>query len=119
MRQEVNPMSLAQVTASFRAFSPQEKITFLVGFAHELTILARDTYEVGQDGVIHPVRLRRLNEVQHRLTSSLMAMLRQDPGLYPDEVLVRILLEHPNDAELQRQLEEAVARLMAQAPAAA
>jgi len=39
---------------------------FLVYLAHALTILARDTYEVGTEGVTNPSRLRHINELQHR-----------------------------------------------------
>jgi hypothetical protein len=43
-------MTLSQAMDTFSNYSPQEKIDFLVHFAHTLTILARDTYEVGGEG---------------------------------------------------------------------
>jgi hypothetical protein len=43
-----------------------------------------------------------------------MALRRNEEKRYPDEVLVRIILEHPEDLELQRQLQEVFDHLMAQ-----
>ena len=101
------------------SYSMQEQAEYLVRLAHALTILARDTYEIGQDGVTNPARLRLLNEVQHRITSFLLALLKNEPQRYPEDVLVRIILEHPEDVGLQRQLQERFDRLIAQMGAAA
>lgn len=111
-------MNVHQAVETFCRYSPQEKTDFLAQFAHALTILARDTYEVGKDGLTKPSRLRILNEVQHRVISFLIALMKNDPKRYPDEVLVRIMLEHPEDPDLQRQLQEAFGQLMAQMTAA-
>ena len=100
-------MNVHQAIETFGKYSLQEKIDFLVYFAHTLTILARDTYAVGEDGLTHPSRLRIINEVQHRVTSFLIALRKDEAQRYPDDVLVRIMLEHPEDVELQRQLQEA------------
>lgn len=99
---------------TFCKYSPQEKSSFLLQFAHALTILACDTYAVGESGLANPSRMRIINEIQHRVTSSLMALRKNDPERYPDDVLVRIFVEHPEDPELQRQLQETVGRLTGQ-----
>lgn len=112
-------MDVHHAIDTFCHYSPQEQTDFLVHFAHALTILARDTYEVGTEDVANPSRLRRINELQHRITSFLLALRRNEARRYPDEVLGRMLLEHPDDPELQRQLEETVDRLMSQLAAAA
>jgi hypothetical protein len=103
-----------QATETFCKYSPQEKIDFLVQFAQALTILARDSYAVGEDGLTNPSRLRIMNEIQHRVTGCLMALRKHDPKRYPDDVLARILLDHPEDLDLQRQLQETCRRLMGQ-----
>jgi hypothetical protein len=107
-------MNVRQAINTFSHYSPQEKNDFLLQLAHALTIIARDTYEVEGEGLTQPARLRRLNEVQHRIASFLVALMRQDGQRYPDDVLVRLILEHAEDLELQRQLQEAVRHLMAQ-----
>lgn len=103
-----------QAIETFCKYAPREKLEFLVQFAHALTILARDTYAVGEEGLINPARLRIINEIQHRVTGGLMALGKKDSKHYPDDVLVRILLEHPEDLALQRQLQETCRRLMGQ-----
>jgi hypothetical protein len=112
-------MNLDKATAVFSSYSSRQKAEFLVGLAHALTILGRDTYQVGQDGVANAARLRTLNEVQHRILGFLLALLKDDPKRYPDDVLVRILLEHPQDGELQRQVQREFERLVTQIEAAA
>lgn len=106
-------MNVQQAIASFSRYCPQEQSAFLLHLAHALTIIAHDTYEVGAQGVSQPARLRRINEVQHRVTSFLIALMRQDTHRYPDEVLMHILLNHADDLELQGQIQEAVQHLMA------
>ena len=86
-----------QALETFCKYAPHEKIDFLVQFAHALTILARDTYAVGEEGLTNPLRLRIINEIQHRVTGCLMALRKNDSKRYPDDVLVRILLDHPED----------------------
>jgi hypothetical protein len=103
-----------EVIKTFCKYSPQEKIDFLVQFAHALTILARNSYAVGEDGLTNPSRLRIMNEIQHRVTGCLIALRKHDPKRYPDEVLVRIILDHPEDLDLQRQLQETCRHLMGQ-----
>jgi hypothetical protein len=111
-------MNVAHAIETFCHYSPQEKTQFLIQFAHALTILARDTYAVGEDGLTHPSRLRIMNELQHRVTSFLIALMKNEAKRYPDDVLLRILLEHPEDIDLQGQLQETCRQLMAQMAAA-
>ena len=107
-------MTVHQAIEIFHNYSPQEKIDFLVHLAHALTILARDTYEVGGEGLTQPARLRRITEVQHRVLGSIIALTKDETKRYPDEVLVRLILEHPEDRDLQQQLEQAFSHLTAQ-----
>jgi hypothetical protein len=107
-------MNLCDTIDTFCNFSLQEKMHFLIRLAHMLTIIARETYEVGGEGVTEPARLRLINEMQHRVTDFLRALVQHDPRRYPDDVLMKIVLEHPDDPDLQQQVQEAVARLIAQ-----
>jgi hypothetical protein len=95
----------------FVSYSSEDKKEFLAHLMYELTIIARDSYVAGNDGLTNPQRVRRLNEVQHRVSAFLWALLRNDPQRYPDDTLVRIILEHPDDNDLQQQLSETFARL--------
>lgn len=112
-------MNVDRAVVTFCKYSAQEKTEFLLLLAHALTVLARETYEPGGDGLTEPSRLRRINEVQHRVLSSLIALRRGGRKRYPDDVVVRLILEHPEDLELQRQLEAAVYRLLGERSATA
>jgi hypothetical protein len=77
-------------------------------------IVARESYEVGGDGLTNPQWARRVNEVQHRVSALLWASLRGDSQPFPDEFLVRLVMEHPENKGLERQLGETFARLVSQ-----
>lgn len=104
---------------SFVDLSREEKLHCLLRFAHELTIVARDSYDANGDGVAEPRRLRTLNEMQHRLLANCVALLEDDPKRYPDEVLLEMLLDHPQDVMLETAVRQAFDRTLSRlAPAA-
>ena len=43
-----------------------------------------------------------------------MALMKNDANRYPNDIFVRLILERPEDLELQRQRHEVVDRLLAQ-----
>jgi len=43
-----------------------------------------------------------------------MAWMKNDANRYPNDIFVRLILERPEDLELQRQLQEVCDRLLAQ-----
>lgn len=107
-------MTVDEAITVFSSYSLEEQKEFVAQLMYELTLIARDSYEAGEDGLAHPQRVRRVNEAQHRVSAFLWALLRGDQRRYPDEVLVRSLLEQPHDDVLRQQLNEAFARLAAQ-----
>ncbi len=66
----------AYLAKSVEGLDRQAKISVLAQVAHELTVLARDTYEPGTRLVSDPSRLRATNEVLHRLTRRLLTLSR-------------------------------------------
>jgi hypothetical protein len=106
-------MTADEAAAVFSSYSPGEKAEFTAQLIYELTLVARESYEAGGEGLSDPRRVRRVNELQHRLSAFLWALLREDPKRYPDELLVRLVLEQPGDPALGRQLCETFARLAA------
>ena len=111
----MNDSSLVQ---AFINRSCAEKVSLLLRLAHELTIIARDTYDSESDNLTNPVRTRTINEVQHRVLSFLIALRENNINRYPDDVLVGIIVDHPEDIELQRQLQEVFSRIVSQVAAA-
>jgi hypothetical protein len=52
--------------------------------------------------------------LQHRVLGGVIALMKQEARCYPDDVPVRLLLEHPEDRDLQQQLPEVSRHLTAQ-----
>jgi hypothetical protein len=107
-------MNVDEASVVFSSYSLKEQEEFLAHLIYELTILARDCYEPGTDNLSNPQRMRRINELQHRVSAFLWSLLRNDSQRCPDHALMEIILEHPNDKGLEQQLNEAFARLMTQ-----
>jgi hypothetical protein len=62
----------------FMALSKAEKIAFLAAVGHALTISGRTSYSFQNEGLESPVRLRRINEIQHRVLACLGELLRDE-----------------------------------------
>lgn len=106
-------MTVDEAIPVFLSYSAEEKREFIAQLSYELTVVARGCYEVETEDLTDPRRLRRINEVQHRVSAFLWAMLRDDPQRYPDDVLIRIVLEQPGDEILGRELRATFARMAA------
>jgi hypothetical protein len=89
----IRMISSTQATIFFMELSGSEQAHFLVNFTFHLTIAARDTYAVQENGLTDPERMRQINEVQHRACGHAIALLDCRSERYPDAVLTRILLE--------------------------
>jgi hypothetical protein len=100
-------MTVDEAIVIFSAYSFDEKKEFLAQLMYELTIVARFSYEEDGEGLTNPQRVRRVNEVQHRLSAFLGKLLREDTRRYPDELIVRMVLEHPGDDDLGQQMASA------------
>ena len=103
-------MTVDEAVAIFSSYPTKEKEEFIAQLIYELTVVARDSYEAGRDGLTNPQRVRRINEAQHKLSAFLRKLLRDDPQRYPDDSLVRIVLEQPDDDALAWQMAAAFER---------
>lgn len=84
-------MNTKEALEIFSDLSNEEKADFLARLAYELTVAARDAYEIGTDDLTNPKLMRSINEIQHRILSQLSAILRKDEKRYPDEVFWQIV----------------------------
>src|SRR4051812_34769920 len=85
-------MGIMTLKTTFKDLSDAEKLILLARLSHELTILARDGYGLSEN-VVNPILLRRINELQHRLTSTIVNLLCGDPKRLPDDVLIEMISE--------------------------
>jgi len=72
--------------------TPSEREQWLARLLFILTVLARETYTVGEEGLDDPVRMRRFNELMHRTSSQLRASMDKRPGR-PDESFLIMVQE--------------------------
>ncbi|WP_325399050.1 hypothetical protein [Undibacterium sp.] len=57
------------------ALPTQKKMLFLASLSHELTIAGRSSYKPQTEELEKPSRLRRINEIQHRVASCLCQLI--------------------------------------------
>lgn len=101
----------------YLTLSDHDRIEVLIQFAHELTILARDTYDEGSPQVLHAQRFRAINEIQHRILSHTRALWHRDSARYPEEVLTQMILEQ-DDPILKHQIQHLFSRIITHETAA-
>ncbi|WP_431113065.1 hypothetical protein [Variovorax paradoxus] len=65
----MNSNSMQSELVSFRSLSQADRLTWLTRLLHVISMAARDTYEIGTNGVANPVDLRRFNELIHHIAS--------------------------------------------------
>jgi hypothetical protein len=86
-------MNAKALAESFAGSSSHEQAKLLSAWMHALTLDARDTYIAGTEAIADPVRLRGMNEAQHRISGQLHKILCDDTDRYPDEVFMAMMLD--------------------------
>ena len=90
----------------------EQQVSLLVSFGYELTIVGRESYEVGGEGLDKPGFLRSVNELQHQVLGQADAIL-DDRKRYPDEHFVRAILEPDEKKSFSRAVLAAFERAVA------
>jgi hypothetical protein len=92
------------------SLSNHEKTIVLARLANELTICARDTYEVGTEGVLQPGVRRAYNELLHRVTGAVRDHLLGSEGYSLEGILEMISVfreKNQRTTEIKWALEQA------------
>lgn len=76
----------------YRLLTGERRLRWLAQLAFALTVFSRDTYAVGESGLTDPVRMRRFNELAHRVASQLRNELDGAVGL-PDDAFLGMVSE--------------------------
>ena len=59
----------------------------------KISIFSRDTYEVGTCNLTDPRKMRRFNEIFHRVTQHQLALIDDDQDRFSDEIFFMYLAE--------------------------
>jgi hypothetical protein len=70
------------------------KLVFLATLAHYLTIAGRNSYTPQADGLDSPALLRKVNEIQHRVTACLRAAAKKEPSASFEQSIASWVLSH-------------------------
>jgi len=108
-------MDVDNLAAAYRGLPDVSQIEALLRLGHELTNVAREEYGAAPLAVRHPERLCQLNEVQHRISRQVLALLNIGPSRCPDEVLTAAILNQ-DDPHLRRRVVAAFTRCLPPAP---
>ena len=111
-------MKIEEAITFFSSLTDDERKKFLAHFSHWLTVIARDSYETGTENFTNQPRMRYVNEIQHQISSYLLALLENNSERYPDDILMQIILEHSDDKEFERQVIRAFEKVAARFPVA-
>lgn len=78
-------MTWNEEASRFLSLDDSGRERWLAELLYHLSMMARGTYDPESDGVEDAVRLRRFNELLHRVASQLRAHYNDYPGM-PDQV---------------------------------
>ena len=87
----------------------ESKVLFLAGLAHELTVVARNSYRPQTEELDEPSQLRSVNEIQHRILACLVQSLGGVCERSFQESIASLVLQQP-DPELGGLMEFAWCR---------
>lgn len=103
-------MKVEEAIEIFSNLTADEQKSFLAYLSHYLTVAARDAYEPETENITNQPKMRWINEVQHRISYHLLALLENNSERYPDDILIRMILEHSGsknfEAEIKRAFEQ-------------
>ena len=102
-------MDKSQAKLILGPLSGHAKARLCARLCHELTIIARSSYEIVETAK-QCERLRAINEIQHQ-ASGILARLLEEPDFSPDEALASMFFAERPDKYLQQHLMAACDRV--------
>lgn len=103
-------MNIESEIRNFSGLSANEQARFMVHFMYELTLEARSFYTPGGQQQIDAMKLRFINEVQHRVTRFIEQILIDDPSRPSDDVTLRLLLAPRSEKTIESLMRNAYVR---------
>jgi len=104
-------MNIESEIRSFSALSAIDQARFIAHFMYELTLEARGFYSAGSGmQQIDSMKLRFINEIQHRLTRFIEQILIDDPSRPTDALTLRLLLAPRSEKSIEALMQNAYIR---------
>ena len=103
-------MNIESEIRNFSDLSANEQARFMAHFMYELTLEARAFYAPGGQQAVDPMKLRFVNEVQHRVTRFIEQILIDDPSRPSDDVTLRLLLAPRSEKAIEGLMQAAYTR---------
>ena len=103
-------MNIESEIRNFSDLSSNEQARFMVRFMYELTLEARSFYTPGGQQAIDSMKLRFVNEVQHRVTRFIEQILIDDPSRPSNDVTLRLLLAPRSEKIIESLMHAAYTR---------
>lgn len=85
-------MNRKTLALQFARIGASDKARILSRVAFDLTIDARDTYIPGTEGIADPVRLRAINELQHRICGRVHDLLENQSDQQDDSAFANMIV---------------------------
>lgn len=85
---------------SIRSATPTNQALLFLYLSHAITTAARESYPSANDRLTDQERfavLQDINELQHRIVSHCLALLKGDRERFPDDVICRMLRPSEGD----------------------
>lgn len=103
-------MNIESEIGNFSELSSLEQARFMTRFMYELTLEARNFYAPGGQQNIDAVKLRFINEIQHRVTRFIEQILIDDPSRPSNDVTLRLLLAPRAEKAIEALMHAAYSR---------
>jgi hypothetical protein len=103
-------MNIESEVGNFSGLSANDQARFMTHFMYELTLEARNFYTPGGLQNIDPLKLRFINEIQHRVTRFIEQILIDDPSRPSDDVTLRLLLAPRTEKAIEDLMRAAYVR---------
>lgn len=97
-------MNIDSEIRHFNELSSIDQSRFLARFMYELTLEARNFYGAGPEQPIDPMKLRFINEIQHRITRFIEQILIDDPARPGADQTIRLLLASRSEKTIEAMM---------------
>jgi len=97
-------MEVIEAVSLYCNESESQQVKLLSRLGHQITIFARDTYEIDSNSLSDPARLRCINEIMHRILGQQFKLLLGDDSRYPDDIFIKMIFDIAADCNFEGDL---------------